>query len=154
MVLDRPGRVRVAAISLTRHVLRDPRGALAFFQSSPRGDRFPRRWLAEDAAALARIVRDDFRLLESGQVKPTQGDTRCIVFGHLIRLAVWNLRITWNRGGTVSARIAMVRKWIELFGGVEAVLMELGDAYSTASPKQHWQLSEAAYRTCTDEVSF
>jgi len=116
--------------------------------------RFPRRWLAEDAAALARIVRDDFRLLESGQVKPTQGDTRCIVFGHLIRLAVWNLRITWNRGGTVSARIATVRKWIELFGGVEAVLMELGDAYSTASPKQHWQLSEAAYRTCTDEVSF
>jgi hypothetical protein len=118
--------------------------------------KFPRRWLAASPAALARIAADDLRLLEMGQVKPTQGDTRCIVFGHLIRLAVWNLRDRWSTDRHVSDRMAAVRKWTEEFGGVEAVLKELGETYAKARPTQHWQLRETgtSYRCRTDEVSF
>jgi putative DNA methylase len=118
--------------------------------------RFPRRWLAETPAELARVVMDDLRLLEQGQIKPTQGDTRCIVFGHLIRLAVWNLRNDWSVAPSVNDRMSAVRTWTENFGGVEAVLKELGNAYAKASPSQQWQASEEStrYGKRTDEISF
>jgi len=118
--------------------------------------KFPRRWLADDPVGLARVVSGDLRLLRQGEVKPTQGDTRCIVFGHLIRLAVWNLRKRWTPTGSVVERIAAVHRWAQDFGGAEAVLKELGDAFANAQPTQQWQLSEdvPAYRTSSNEVSF
>jgi putative DNA methylase len=118
--------------------------------------RFPRRWLAEDPAGLASIVSEDLQLLVQGDVKPTQGDTRCIVFGHLIRLAVWNLRKGWNLTGSVAERMAAVQRWVQDFGGAEAVLKELGAAFANAEPTQRWQLSEdaPAYRTRANEISF
>ena len=71
---------------------------------------FPRRWLAETPAALAKVVAEDLALLQQGQVKPTQGDTRCIIFGHMIRLAVWNLRNGWKADKSTAARMAAVQK--------------------------------------------
>ena len=53
---------------------------------------FPRRWLADNAAGLAEIVRHDVQALTEGGLTATQGDIRCICFGHLTRLAIWNLR--------------------------------------------------------------
>lgn len=118
--------------------------------------RFPRRWLAPDAATLARVVREDLALLTQGGVSPTQGDTRCIVFGHLIRLAVWNLRKTWKANRAVGTRMGTVSHWIEDFGGVEAVLKELGEDFTKAQATQQWLLSEVApsYRTRANEISF
>ena len=118
--------------------------------------RFPRRWLADTPEALARLVRSDLQLLRRGNVKPSQGDTRCVVSGHLIRLAVWHLRNDWKASGDVVKRMCLVGKWIEDFGGAEAVLRELGDDFAKASPTQEWQLGDdvALYRTCADEVSF
>jgi hypothetical protein len=84
--------------------------------------RFPSRWLAQSPAALAEVVAEDLALLRRGQVKPTQGDTRCIVFGHIIRLAVWNLRDGWKAHGTTSERLAEVGEWTRRFGGAEGVI--------------------------------
>lgn len=66
----------------------------------------PRRWLADTLDGVASIVADDLALLAAGGRTPTRGDTRCIVFGHLTRLAVWNLRLTWDRALTTSQKIA------------------------------------------------
>jgi hypothetical protein len=117
---------------------------------------FPRRWLAQTPAALAKVVAGDLSLLQQGQVKPTQGDTRCIVFGHLIRLAVWHLRAGWRAERSTLDRMAEVEKWAKQFGGAEAVLKELGDTFILSSPSQHWALSEGSppYKTRTDEISF
>lgn len=79
--------------------------------------RFPRRWLAATPLALSRVVAEDLQLLEAGQVKPTQGDTRCVVYGHLVRLAVWNLRRGWNRSLSTAKRIQVVAGWIDAIGG-------------------------------------
>jgi len=118
--------------------------------------KFPRRWLADTPAALARVAAGDLRLLEQGQMKPTQGDMRCVVFGHLIRLAVWRLRPTWVATPKAADRMAAVRRWIIKFGGADAVLQELGDAYARARAEQQWELNEEdkAFRTSTDEISF
>lgn len=117
---------------------------------------FPRRWLAETPAALAKVVAEDLALLQQGQVKPTQGDTRCIIFGHMIRLAVWNLRNGWKADRSTAARMAAVQNWATEFGGVEAVINALGETYTKAQAHQHWELWEAAtpYKTGTDEISF
>ena len=61
-----------------------------------------RRWLADTLDDVVSIVADDLALLAAGGCTPTRGDTRCIVFGHLTRLAVWNLRLTWDRAFTTS----------------------------------------------------
>ncbi len=66
----------------------------------------PRRWLADTLDDVASIVADDLALLAAGGRTPTRGDTRCIVFGHLTRLAVWNLRLTWDRTLATSQKIA------------------------------------------------
>ncbi len=57
----------------------------------------PARWLFDDAEQLIEIAGADLALLASGGRKPTYGDTRCVVFGHLTRMAVWRLRETWER---------------------------------------------------------
>ncbi|HOA59982.1 MAG TPA: DNA methylase [Verrucomicrobiota bacterium] len=116
----------------------------------------PRRWLSANPAALAQVVREDLRLLAGGGVKATQGDTRCIAFGHLIRLAVWNLRKGWKLTRPARSRKEAVSKWIEDFGGVEAVLRELGADFTSAQATQQWLASEEPqpYRTRVHEVSF
>jgi len=118
--------------------------------------KFPRRWLAETPAALAKVVAADLALLQQAQVKATQGDTRCIVFGHIIRMAVWNLRGSWKASENTAARMAAVQKWTTEFGGPDAVIKALGAIYTRAQAHQHWELGEATppYKTRTDEISF
>jgi len=105
---------------------------------------------------VAKVVAEDLSLLQQGQVKPTQGDTRCIVFGHIIRLAVWSLRIGWKADRVTQARITEVERWVRHFGGAETVIKELGTKYTSAAPNQHCHLAEAgaAYRVHKDEISF
>jgi putative DNA methylase len=40
---------------------------------------------------------------------PTAGDARCLLFGHLIRLAVWQLRFTWHNDVPVDDKLEQVR---------------------------------------------
>nr|VFJ58870.1 MAG: hypothetical protein BECKDK2373C_GA0170839_106822 [Candidatus Kentron sp. DK] len=56
----------------------------------------PKKWLFQDEAGVATIVAGDLAELRESGMKPTQGDTRCITFGHLTRMAVWNLRKDWR----------------------------------------------------------
>lgn len=118
--------------------------------------KFPRRWLAVDARGVADIVRADLQLLAEGGHQATQGDIRCICFGHLTRLAIWNLRAVWDRGRAVSDRIDEVRQWFNEFGGVAAVLTALEEKFSQAKRRQHWtpegMLRESG--ECGDEISF
>ncbi len=55
-----------------------------------------RRWLFETPEQLATIVAEDCDQLCAAEYEPTPGDIRCIVFGHLTRMAVWNLRCGWD----------------------------------------------------------
>ena len=117
---------------------------------------FPRRWLAQDATGVAEIVRLDVADLAEGGLTATQGDIRCICFGHLIRLAIWHLRKNWNINRPVSKRMDEISRWISEFGGVDAVLSALEGAFAGARRKQTWAL-ESAFRENEegqDEVSF
>ena len=76
-----------------------------------------RKWIADSPYKLARIVEKDLNHLKTGNVKPTRGDIRCVTYGHLIRLAIWSLRLTWNKNKPTTSRIAKVADWLQRFGG-------------------------------------
>ena len=58
--------------------------------------RMRKQWLFESDAELATIVTTDLAQISQAGRRPTRGDARCIVFGHLTRMAIWNLRKDWN----------------------------------------------------------
>ena len=74
-----------------------------------------RKWLADSPMEVAKIVENDLVSLEAGNVKPTPGDIRCIVFGHLIRLAIWSLRSEWKKNRPTSSRLEQIANWLYQF---------------------------------------
>jgi hypothetical protein len=84
--------------------------------------RVSRRTLASAAAELGGIVKHDLDQLLEGGVKATLGDIRCIIAGHLTRLAIWNLRHHWRSDAPIARRLRMVTEWFAEFGGVNEVL--------------------------------
>jgi putative DNA methylase len=93
-----------------------------------------RRWLADLPDGVAQIVKEDLDLLRAGNVSPTPGDIRCIIYGHLVRLAIWTLRIEWNKTVPTIARIAKVKEWLHNFGNLLEI--ERCMALKTTTEKQ------------------
>ena len=69
----------------------------------------PQSWLFDTPGRLVEIVGDDLANLAATRRRPTHGDTRCIVFGHLTRIAVWELREAWDRSLSSAEKIAIFR---------------------------------------------
>ncbi|MDY6839479.1 MAG: DNA methylase [Thermodesulfobacteriota bacterium] len=90
----------------------------------------PRRWLQEAPEGLAGLVEEDVRKLGLGGVKTTSGDVRCILLGHLMRMAIWALRRTWNGKLNTMERLAAVSQWVQQFGGLSSVEEHLSDLLS------------------------
>jgi adenine-specific DNA methylase len=65
----------------------------------------PRRWIANTSEAIAALARADLECLRAGTVNPTRGDLRCILFGHMVRMAIWHLRHIWKRDNTVEEKL-------------------------------------------------
>ncbi len=86
-----------------------------------------RKIFPRSAEGVASLVRDDLAALHRGNVKASLGDTRCIAYGHLIRLAIWNLRKRWDNTNAISERIAAVSNWLRDFGGWLKVKEHLGE---------------------------
>lgn len=104
----------------------------------------PRHWLSEAPAGVAELIRSDLVKLKLGNVKPSQGDIRCIAYGHLIRLAVWSLRKGWNKERKIADRIASVEQWIKQFGGWLEVSKDLNGTKPAAKKAELLMVRESA----------
>ncbi|MHB8917721.1 MAG: DUF1156 domain-containing protein, partial [Desulfocucumaceae bacterium] len=106
--------------------------------------------------AIARLVKEDLKKLQEGNVKTSQGDMRCIAYGHLIRLAIWYLRKVWDRNCEVEKKMALVNDQVEKLGGWPGVMQQLSHEYLTASRTQEWvALDESEeYGGKEDELPF
>ena len=76
----------------------------------------PESWLFDTPERLVEIVGEDLAQLASTGRTPTYGDTRCIVLGHLTRMAVWVLRDGWEGSRPTAEKIAAVREWMTGYG--------------------------------------
>jgi len=56
----------------------------------------PARLLGDGASELTALVAVDLDALRAAGVPVTRGDARCVTYGHLIRLAVWRLKSSWD----------------------------------------------------------
>ena len=95
----------------------------------------PRKWIVDSMDQVVDLVREDMAQLRRGNVKPTPGDVRCVAYGHLIRLAVWNLREAWDKTLGIDRRLAAVTLWLRDFGawnGIELGRIQTNDPAQTA----------------------
>lgn len=114
-----------------------------------------RRTIVSTAEGIAGLVREDLKQLEKGAVKYTQGDMRCIAYGHLIRLAVWYLRNDWDRNAGTDIKMTRVADQIEALGGWQQVKEYLLTDVS-APARQSWAAMEedGEYGGDHDDIAF
>jgi hypothetical protein len=85
----------------------------------------PRVWLFEDADGLADILAKELAELRAAGMKPTAGDIRCITLGHITRMAIWQLRPSWNLALPTEEKLAVFRKTMNALATLENVTQGL-----------------------------
>ena len=118
--------------------------------------RVPRQWIANTLQGLAALVANDIDNLRSGGVVPTRGDIRCIVFGHLTRLAVWRLRVPWDRSCSTTEKLSSVAAEIRDIATLHEIERLLGDEVSSALRVRYARVREekVGYESVGDEIPF
>ena len=81
----------------------------------------PQRWLCDTASQLVALVADELADLEEAGRKPSLGDTRCVLFGHLTRLAIWRLRETWDAEAATQVKLESFAEAAAALGDPEAL---------------------------------
>jgi putative DNA methylase len=116
----------------------------------------PRRWIVDDPEQIAALVRDDLEKLKIGGLTPSRGDTLCIIYGHLARLAIWRLRTKWNKKKPVLTKLAIVATEIEKCGTVDLIEGHLTEE-ALQTPLRNYAFvheNETTYGDQCDEISF
>ena len=115
-----------------------------------------RNLIVSSPQEIADLVHLDLENLREGNVTPTQGDIRCITYGHLIRLAVWTLRTSWDNEKAPSEKLDLLACHLNTFGGFEAIEKHLTSDFGTAPLFRHTMAREVGepYRVGEDEISF
>ncbi len=89
---------------------------------------------APDGDELIDIVADELSQLRAGGVKPTAGDIRCIVFGHLTRRTIADLGGEWHRDQPTEKRLARVAKAVAAGGDSQSIIDRLSPARQKDRP--------------------
>ena len=58
------------------------------------------------------MVAADLEKLRLACLHPSLGDIRCIIYGHLIRLAIWRLRRGWDERRQTTEKLECIRKTV------------------------------------------
>ena len=118
--------------------------------------RAQRSLVIESADKMVNLVKEDIDSLRAGHVRPTIGDIRCIAYGHLIRMAIWNLRADWDSGSDIGKRLSAVSSWIVQFGGwhiLEGALVD-HDNECHDGPLFAVREKQEEYGGCDADISF
>ena len=84
--------------------------------------RVRRGHLFESPAELVQLVGNELIQLRRAGMKPTPGDIRCIVYGHLTRLGVWQLRKNWDGSLPTPDRLERFAAVVAAFGDSQTVI--------------------------------
>jgi hypothetical protein len=93
----------------------------------------PRDALFEDLDGLSAVVQKDLTQLRAAGVTPSAGDIRCIVFGHLTRMAIWRLRHRWDSTRPTADRLACVGSAVAVLGNPMSFIDALTSARGSAA---------------------
>ena len=79
----------------------------------------PRVWLFKDAEGLAHIMGKELGDLRAAGMKPTAGDIRCMALGHITRMAIWQIRPSWDATLPVEKKLAIFREAMDAIATAE-----------------------------------
>ena len=114
----------------------------------------PKHWLFKSVEELAVIVaRDLAQLLDAG-CKPTRGDTRCIIFGHMTRMAVWNLRTGWERSLRTHEKIERFAQALTELADPERLLDQLATGEQVTIPAGPLFVTAESNERICDAIAF
>lgn len=116
--------------------------------------RTPRQWLFQSAEQLAAVVAGDLEQLRQAGWNATQGDTRCIIFGHLTRMAVWNLRERWDRNVRTKEKLERFERAISKIADPEHLLEHLASGMPVSAPLGPLFVAAETEERIHDAVSF
>ncbi len=116
--------------------------------------RAPRQWLFESADQLVRIVASDLVQLTEAGLSPTKGDMRCIVMGHLTRMAVWNLRKTWDDKLPTAEKLDRLAQEMARLAKLEEVLNSLASDKRPSLPAGPLFATAESIEGSRDAVAF
>ncbi len=89
--------------------------------------------LCETSAALSLLIRGELAQLRNAGVKPTAGDIRCILYGHLTRLSIWRLRQDWDREAPTVDKLRRFAATISTFGDPASIISALAPPRAPSS---------------------
>ncbi len=90
----------------------------------------PEHWLFDTREQLLEVVREDLAHLSDAGRAATHGDIRCILFGHLLRIAIWLNRETWERSLPTTDKITMLRHAMMNYGDPDELARSAASAMS------------------------
>jgi adenine-specific DNA methylase len=93
----------------------------------------PRQWLFDNAEGLASIVAHDLAQLTEGGRKPSAGDRRCIVYGHLTRMTIWGLRQGWDSSLPTEKKLEIFAETLRKLADPNEAIGLLGSRPGVAS---------------------
>ena len=114
----------------------------------------PREWLFDSADQLTVIVNRDLAQLTEGGRKPTTGDTRCIIFGHLTRMAIWNLRKAWDDSLPTDEKLERFAEAVRALAEPEALLDRLKSGTRASAPTGPLFSAATTLQRTRDAVAF
>ena len=83
---------------------------------------------------LTALVRHELDQLRNAGLKVSAGDIRCVVYGHLTHMAIWNLRSKWDVKVPTIERLRCVRAEMNSLGDFQSVIDELSEQERSIIP--------------------
>jgi adenine-specific DNA methylase len=114
----------------------------------------PRAWLFEDDDGLADILAKDLAELRAAGMKPTAGDIRCTALGHITRMAIWQLRRSWDASLPAEEKLEIFRKAMNALATVENVTKRLESVKVPQLAMIGGLFAEQEKRELADAVAF
>lgn len=84
-----------------------------------------RAGLFENAAQLAQIINHELEELRIAGMKPTARDIRCIAFGNITRMAIWNLRSGWDASQPTNQKLETIWTTMDAIATINDLTIEL-----------------------------
>lgn len=106
----------------------------------------PSKWLFKDAIQLAGLIACELLELQAAGMKPSGGDIRCIAFGHITRMTIWNLRTTWDVGAATEQKLAAFRNAMDAIALLDDVKLHLEQAREPSAPAKPVVIEEQKTR--------
>lgn len=119
-----------------------------------RDGKTPIAWVFEDARQLSRLIFRELAELRLAGMNPTQGDIRCIAYGHITRMAIANLRSGWDSSLPTEEKLARVRSAMDALAKLDDVKAGIEAISETELPAVTIAANENEKREVTDALAF